>query len=98
LPSSTLVPYTTLFRSRLGRRCRIGVVEDAEMAGLLPGERLLVELPGALECVGDHGREQIRVLLRVQPCSTVDEPGGAAVRIPHRSEEHTSELQSRFDI
>src|SRR5438874_9712081 len=54
-PRSTLFPYTTLFRSRTGRR---------------GGE------------VGEHGAGT----------------GSAELRAGQRSEEHTSELQSRRDL
>src|SRR5438067_4770179 len=63
-PRSTLFPYTTLFRSRLGTE-----VELLELAPqILPQEE-----PEAAERV-------------------------AAALLRDRSEEHTSELQSRFDL
>src|SRR5690625_5848277 len=61
-PSSTLFPYTTLFRSPLGSRRGRRRRSTAAPGGVLPGHRA--------------GR-QARLLLR------------------ERSEEHTSELQSR---
>src|SRR3712207_8759523 len=80
-PRSTLFPYTTLFRS--GR-------------GLLRGRPSLVvgSHVGGIE--GEGPRERA-----ARPCrgarasaSTEHEPGREAV-MPARSEEHTSELQSR---
>src|SRR3712207_7966448 len=80
-PRSTLFPYTTLFRSPGGR---LGCLEITRPRGLL---RLFFRLwfDGLVPLAG-------RVL-----------PGGAAYtylpasvrRFPGRSEEHTSELQSR---
>src|SRR2546427_5331173 len=60
-PRSTLFPYTTLFRSPVGR-------------GRLRGAR---------------AAERLRARRR---------PGGARQREPHRSEEHTSELQSQSNL
>src|SRR3712207_8218695 len=65
-PRSTLFPYTTLFRSPLGRRPQQGLV------GVLAVE---VDEPGSELGQGGHG-------------------GRPAVDV-RRSEEHTSELQSR---
>src|SRR5438105_6394561 len=66
-PSSTLFPYTTLFRSQLGRE-----LMDLERRV----EREIV--PGRVQHLDLHDRELESVRLR--------------------SEEHTSELQSRVDI
>src|SRR5690606_41714180 len=68
-PRSTLFPYTTLFRSRVGRR---------------PERRHVVAEEDA---VGDAAavRRHAHALRRV----------GRALRRRARSEEHTSELQSR---
>src|SRR2546422_6130374 len=68
-PRSTLFPYTTLFRSRLG----VGFQLDEAVHD--PDPRLL-ELPGPVD-----------VSLLVEPCLELD-----------RSEEHTSELQSRLHL
>src|SRR5438874_7979784 len=66
-PSSTLFPYTTLFRSR-----RVGEGEDPGRSGL--------------------GRRQVSALDEGQR-----RQGGPGVALG-RSEEHTSELQSRRDL
>src|SRR5207249_7471918 len=63
-PSSTLFPYTTLFRSRDQRPCT----------------RRYCRLP-QVRCCGPSG------------CTRL-----AAIHVEDRSEEHTSELQSRFDL
>src|SRR3712207_7141694 len=82
-PRSTLFPYTTLFRSeRLGHQVR------DEVGDRPAGQRLVVPLLrfDRVDAVGERGlcaleeREQL---------------GGGEVGHAIRSEEHTSELQSR---
>src|SRR5690349_22329073 len=72
-PTSTLFPYTTLFRSHSGRNYdrgrRIATV----------GASCSTELPDAAAGVPDGGRS-------------------ARPTVTPRSEEHTSELQSRRDL
>src|SRR5690349_23356582 len=74
-PTSALFPYTTLFRSAVGRR------------GRRRPRRALPPLPP-------------RVRLPLQDHAALSPPprgARAAHRVP-RSEEHTSELQSRRDL
>src|SRR3712207_8335428 len=73
-PTSTLFPYTTLFRSRLDRRDALGVGVARD-----PQDRLVEPL---------LRRAQLGVAVEL-----VDRPLVAG-HVP-RSEEHTSELQSR---
>src|SRR3712207_7222471 len=79
-PRSTLFPYTTLFRS-------LGDAEIAEVVG--------VEVAGDLADLGRrvHGPDQVVAVDGVH----VDAPraGQLGGPQPDRSEEHTSELQSR---
>src|SRR3712207_7700328 len=80
-PRSTLFPYTTLFRSQLLLQQR-------------PGGRVEAGGVGAAE---DHGRRRLGARRLV---GAVDEGGQlgrqpALGGPPARSEEHTSELQSR---
>src|SRR3712207_6946261 len=80
-PRSTLFPYTTLFRSRLG-------IKDA--ASLVPdGVVLVPQLVELGQGVVEDAAEQVGPLL--------PGPGGGdgRLRVRPRSEEHTSELQSR---
>src|SRR5207249_11803132 len=78
-PSSTLFPYTTLFRSPLrGRLSRI---------------RWLADHDGGH---AGHGGKRGQQVWGVNPLA--DEDGALEQRIAARSEEHTSELQSRFDL
>src|SRR5207249_12224966 len=90
-PSSSLFPYTTLFRSRVIRELQLDVVVDRGNAGLAhpsSGERV-----GNVRLDLDRAG---RLRLRVRPLETRrrDVSGDDLVR----SEEHTSELQSRFDL
>src|SRR5699024_12660528 len=84
-PTSTLFPYTTLFRSNLFK-----TLENKMGRGLRSTAvgRPLARYPAAHECPARHLR------VKTWPVSKLlgARPG------PSRSEEHTSELQSRFDI
>src|SRR5207249_11468975 len=91
-PRSTLFPYTTLFRSLVG-----GVLGVA--AGVADGGRddplqLLEGRLHAPEAPAGEGRRG--ALLR--PGGRPTERGQRAREEQARSEEHTSELQSRFDL
>src|SRR5699024_12428801 len=73
-PTSTLFPYTTLFRSHSGRFRR---ASSAAGGAAEP----LSEQPGAVDGI-QAGELRFLKVFRYNP----------------RSEEHTSELQSRFDL
>src|SRR5438105_12234191 len=77
-PRSTLFPYTTLFRSRPGRRTR-GAAPPAAPTRATARDHVRPREPAARP-----------VRLRGQP--------DRALRPVRRSEEHTSELQSRVDL
>src|SRR3712207_7391150 len=78
-PRSTLFPYTTLFRSQVGRGLDDPRLDAARLA-LQLGVR-------AVELAGDRG---------AAPALRVERGLGALARAgERRSEEHTSELQSR---
>src|SRR5256885_6498986 len=81
-PRSTLFPYTTLFRSRLGR---------LEPRDLLGGELVGLEVREAPVCVAEIRPNLDRFLV------LVDRLGAPAERL-QRSEEHTSELQSPCNL
>src|SRR5204863_9660137 len=72
-PSSTLFPYTTLFRSPIA-------IDRSRGAA-------------ALRSIARRGRERLE-----QGFWVVVFPEGTRVRPGERSEEHTSELQSRRDL
>src|SRR3712207_7704442 len=85
-PRSTLFPYTTLFRSdppRAGRvrdgAARASIEAEDTDPGYLPGDAGPQRRPGGYAVPGS---------------SVADGPHGPA-RASSRSEEHTSELQSR---
>src|SRR3712207_8054035 len=79
-PRSTLFPYTTLFRSAVGLSGEDGGLFTAERtAAVVDGEPVDVGLVGDVVAVDPA---PVRALL-------------ASGHIPVRSEEHTSELQSR---
>src|SRR3712207_7349355 len=77
-PRSTLFPYTTLFRSRLGAE---------QASGLLVRDQLEKDLPGA----GIVGR----AVQGFDGGVHGPEAGVFGLPLGERSEEHTSELQSR---
>src|SRR5699024_11365102 len=91
LPAPTLFPYTTLFRSLL----RIILVGQPEMDTFLARHDLR-QLSQRISA-----RFRLTALNR---CETVDYINhrlacvGGSGRLFTRSEEHTSELQSRFDL
>src|SRR5687768_17983113 len=88
-PTATLFPYPTLFRSRAYLRQRANLVRSASrhvqhMQKAL--EQMNLKLTEVLSDVtGLTGRAVIRAILR-------------GTRAPERSEEHTSELQSRLHL
>src|SRR3712207_8362685 len=83
-PRSTLFPYTTLFRSAHGLRPAVRRVPPAELHGRAAARGLRV------------GRDRRRVARDgVLPAGAADERPGPGVTGDLRSEEHTSELQSR---
>src|SRR5207248_9799789 len=81
-PRLTLFPYTTLFRSGRGGRGLVGAAAAVVLERDVGGGR--IGLAGLL-AVG--GVERI-----------AGEDGGDAPRPRERSEEHTSELQSPYDL
>src|SRR3712207_7535973 len=83
-PRSTLFPYTTLFRSADARRDEDLPPADVERIAQR-GDQPLGQ-PGNLRLVGE-------VLAEHGELVAGDSRDGVAR--PHRSEEHTSELQSR---
>src|SRR5699024_11577512 len=90
-PSSTRCPYTTLFRSQLLQLGAGDVPGEAEehltAVDDVPGLRLAVR---AAEVLGGEGVVGMDVYRQALP--------GLEQLDQQRSEEHTSELQSRFDL
>src|SRR3712207_9138143 len=90
-PRSTLFPYTTLFRSRIAHRGDLRVVDRALVPAGQRGAHGFVEDGLAAELADDHRRRDL-ALAKAGDAHLATELGGGAVQ---RSEEHTSELQSR---
>src|SRR5690606_42044086 len=90
-PSSTLFPYTTLFRSEVAFLGPIAVDPDCQSTGI---GRLLVE--AALEATFAKGL--VAVLLVGTPVYFEKFGFDVAEGLSLRSEEHTSELQSRENL
>src|SRR5687768_17950125 len=86
-PRSTLFPYTTLFRSDLGQRA---MVLGERRKDRLPLEALdhLHQLVALEQCVDVVGRRRQAAAGHVPSLE----------RFAQRSEEHTSELQSRLHL
>src|SRR5438874_10360458 len=84
-PSSTLFPYTTLFRSDPGRAvlCGLELVEEASRVELPPARFGISTGPVVFQD-GDYFGKTVNLAARIAEYA--------------RSEEHTSELQSRRDL
>src|SRR2546422_5070810 len=99
-PRSTLFPYTTLFRSVARRLSLSGMTSRFEVyqRGGLLGECTL-QIPGRHNVL--NALAAIGVGLEIEiPFVTVERAlaGFAGVQRRFRSEEHTSELQSRLHL
>src|SRR5206468_13069107 len=91
-PLSTLFPYTTLFRSAVGDE---GQEAHRVTGRAMPRPSRDVQEPG-LDEHGDDGCEHAEARVP-QPASDAHADAHAAGD-DERSEEHTSELQSRSDL
>src|SRR5207247_9380566 len=93
-PSATLFPYTTLFRSLslgydVNRYKLLAYVLSATLAGLAGATKVLVfELASLTDVHWTMSGEVVLMVLL----------GGLGTVFGPRSEEHTSELQSRVDL
>src|SRR5690349_22545740 len=85
-PRSTLFPYTTLFRSGVGRTAESDRL-DARHAEASARQHGLLDLARDLE-----------VVLQRQPVRHLEQHEQIHQGERKRSEEHTSELQSRRDL
>src|SRR5207247_10949935 len=93
---STPLPYTTLFRSQAGMppralRDRVSSAGKGARVHALKASDALVETVGGLA-----DRAIDRVLLTGEPVTSAAD--GKRLLAGQRSEEHTSELQSRVDL
>src|SRR5207249_11630139 len=94
-PSSTLFPYTTLFRSLYKvwlRRQKL----DPFFLDLCPAVHRIIECTIAVRFCPESARNVALYYF----CWMAADAGKAPIRKRYidRSEEHTSELQSRFDL
>src|SRR5207248_11105812 len=92
-PSSTLFPYTTLFRSRFSRCFQIALDECFGLFLKAVGIANLLPVVQVIAVVVDR-RDVKRATLRHFRDRGVVHVGG----VLERSEEHTSELQSPYDL
>src|SRR5256885_5140454 len=83
-PRSTLFPYTTLFRSADDLE-RAGAADDDDARGAGGGER-------------GRARRGVRAVAPRGEGGCCSEKSGKKKRSSHRSEEHTSELQSPCNL
>src|SRR5207249_7002754 len=96
-PTSTLFPYTTLFRSiKVGIDVQLlrGLVEDLDGAGVDVLAQVEAEGLGIAQDLCRmliQGDQQAALALCLRPFQQ-------QLHAEDRSEEHTSELQSRFDL
>src|SRR3712207_9397732 len=90
-PRSTLFPYTTLFRSHLPESRHI--THDSNRRRLVEeAAEFHVPLRGAW---GDDVERSLDAIAEIERLALELEPAGFNLRVVERSEEHTSELQSR---
>src|SRR5437868_11829300 len=80
-PTSTLFPYTTLFRSLVF----VGPTAD-----------VMARMGDKVQAKAEMREADVPVVPGTEGTTTIDEARDAAEEA--RSEEHTSELQSRFDL
>src|SRR5699024_11237548 len=92
-PNNTLLPYTTLFRS------------EVDVKGLEIGDTLTVAditLPEGVEIMMENDATIVSISIPTEEAEDVDPDAEAAepevIGATERSEEHTSELQSHFDL
>src|SRR5207249_10213883 len=91
-PRSTLFPYTTLFRSHID----VTLFQEALLHGL--------QIRRVVVVVRHLGEEVCALVVHATPkrkgrgLRLAGREVVALENVDHRSEEHTSELQSRFDL
>src|SRR5207249_5830827 len=95
-PSPALFPYTTLFRSAASPF--VGHTGELRLSFYWNGVRLVIE-GGRIKSVDAWSPPRTAIGLDFSLPSADDRrPSAAFPDLTFRSEEHTSELQSRFDL
>src|SRR5207249_5061281 len=97
-PRSPRFPYTTLFRSQVGAA---GAGEVARRKAERAADRVAGGKSEAAVAIAEDDFERVRAAVGdrdVADAVTVEVGAGDVPRPADRSEEHTSELQSRFDL
>src|SRR5207249_9934560 len=96
VPSTTPFPYTTLFRSGEEAQANLG------SAGCPPSEAVATEMADQFDKADRPGRWQNTALMsgeaRISRARWQSRRASKTRKQEIRSEEHTSELQSRFDL
>src|SRR3712207_9113054 len=90
-PRSTLFPYTTLFRSCENARLPVSVLPNAGLPEVKDGKMHYDETPESFAAQVEHFAKDFGANVVGGCCGTTPEH----IRLLVRSEEHTSELQSR---
>src|SRR2546427_13104084 len=93
-PRSTLFPYTTLFRSAVGKLADARGKTEIDAKGLAIAPGFINMLSWATESLIQDGRSQSDIRQGV----TLEIMGEGESMGPLRSEEHTSELQSQSNL
>src|SRR5690625_6917249 len=97
-PTFPLFPYTTLFRSGAGTELALGATFDANGPGLaaaLTAAGAEVVRVGSVPDDADALVEQLRAGITADDAELIVTSGGVSAGAFERSEEHTSERQSR---
>src|SRR5690606_41749698 len=96
-PISTLFPYTTLFRSSRFREMTLARFDTRRGHYSTIGHRTVVKNSDTLKDVRIGTDAYIKGVNKLKNV-TVNSIAGAYTQIGERSEEHTSELQSRENL
>src|SRR5256884_8963946 len=93
-PRSTLFPYTTLFRSA-DEDINVLGVSEVEATGVRKGQ--IVDIEEAVAAI-NSSLESAERMAGYSVSKVVASIGGSHIESQNRSEEHTSELQSRLHL
>src|SRR5206468_5941333 len=97
-PRSTLFPYTTLFRSNLRGGVLFSICLTVAMAAQQPTFKVGTQLVSVFATVTDAQKRLVPNLVQEDFEVLDNEKPQPLIFFENRSEEHTSELQSRSDL